>query len=148
MSNSNPASGYKKSREPFKRFCEFLSAFLWVAGAAAMFFIDSKSKCPWLPDFLLLVGFCPLLFYWRPSWPWFLFGILNIVIGVELSLARLLPLTAFPSYLLAVRQYLIEHHPIDPWLLVGLTSILYGVLRLVKNLVLRFNKLNKASCSR
>lgn len=113
-----------------------LAVALWIAATVAMFLFDTKSRWFWLSDFLLIAGFCPLLFYWRPSWPWFGFGVCNIVIAIELLVLPFVPLSKLPSWLVPTSRHIIEHHSFVPWFLLGVLSIIYGTIRAIKNLVL------------
>jgi hypothetical protein len=121
------------NRVIFKRNCSMLATALWIAGTVAMFLFNKGSKWLWLSDFLLICGFWPLLYYCRPSWPWLIFGVTNIVIAVEIAMLAVLPTNALPLSMRSIRQHITEHHCLGPWLWLGLASIFYGTIRAIKN---------------
>src|SRR5271163_2310335 len=67
------------------------STILWVVAFVLLFVIPSGSGYIWLSDFLLLVGFFPLLWVYPAGWTWLIFGILNTFIGVILFIGYYLP---------------------------------------------------------
>jgi hypothetical protein len=124
------------NRSSFKRLCTMLATALWLAATVAMFLFDKESRWFWLPDVLMICGFWPLLYFFRPSWPWLVFGVGCLLIAVEISACAFMSPAKLPTPLLPVRQHIIQHHILDPWLLLGLASILYGIIRAIKNAVL------------
>lgn len=112
-----------------------LSLVFWVVGFALAFVIPPLSKFYWVPDALLLIGFWPLLFVWRPAWPWCLFGILNVLIGFILEMMVFLPDTNFTTEMKLVRKHLTEYHCALAWILIGFVSLAYGLFRSVKAIV-------------
>jgi hypothetical protein len=125
-------------RTEFKHNCSMLAAALWIASAVTLFLFGKGSRLLWLSDTLLICGSWPLLYYWTPSWPWITFGICNLVLGIEIAILAVIPASGFPAYMIPVQRHILEHHQLVPWLLLGLISILYGIGRATKNLVLRF----------
>jgi hypothetical protein len=117
-----------------------LAAALWIASAVALFLFGKESRLLWLSDTLLICGSWPLLYYWSPSWPWITFGICNMVLGLEIAMLDIMPPGALPDYMMPLQRHILEHHQLVPWLVLGLISILYGIGRAIKNLVLRFTK--------
>lgn len=135
------------------------SAVLWILGFALAFVIPAQSPFMWVPDALLLVGFLPLLYLWKPSWPWIVFGVLNIVIGFVLLVATFLPVESLTSEMGKARQqleaakspyaavfsttsaeqmanvhrHLAKQHSPWTWMLVGVFSTAYGFIRMLKN---------------
>ena len=114
-----------------------IAAIIWTVGFALEFVIKAKSPYLWIPDTLLLVGFLPLLFAWKPSWPWFLFGLGNLFIGFVLVLGNYLPDADLNPVSVPVKHHLSEMHVAIIWIIAGLAAICYGTLRLVKNFVIR-----------
>ncbi len=143
------------------RWATILSAVLWILGFALAFIIPAESSFMWVPDALLLIGFFPLLILWKPSWPWFIFGALNIVIGFVLLVTTFLPVETLKGEMVKARQQLLEtkspyaavfsetsteqmanvhrhlakQHSPWTWMLVGVFSTIYGLIRMVKNTV-------------
>lgn len=104
------------------------STILWLLGFALAFVITSGPYI-WIPDTLLLLGFCPLLWVWRPGWPWIVFGILNVLIGFFLELMVFIPDASFTQEMKAVRKHLAEQHFPLAWILIGFASVAIGVIR-------------------
>ena len=121
-----------------RNIAAFLSAMLWTASFFLAFVIPSNSPYLWLPDTLLLVGFVPLLLVWKPTWPWFVFGVCNVVIGFALAVARYLPDADLPAHMPKVRQHLAEFHVPLVWILLGAASMIYGALSLISGWWRRF----------
>jgi hypothetical protein len=116
------------------------SCVVWVAGIVASFLIKPNSNIIYLPDALLLLGFVPLFYHWRFSWPWFVFGGFNFAIGVFLEAIRYIDDGLFPAPLVVAKHHLAEYHPSITWWVVGLLAILFGAARLIKNLSKRFSR--------
>lgn len=110
----------------------YLSAVLWIAGFLLAFVVPAASPFIWVPDTLLLAGFLPLLVFWRPAWPWLAFGVLNVFIGVVLFVAQFLPDSELPGEMPRVRQHLAELHVPLVWVLFGVFSFLFGLVRIVR----------------
>src|SRR5207302_1815663 len=105
---------------------------LWTLSFFLAFTISSQSAYIWVPDFLLLLGFAPLLFIWKPGWPWLVFGSLNIFIGFVLEVAKYLPEESLPADMRPVRQHLAEYHVGLVWILFGLAAFVFGSIRIIK----------------
>lgn len=138
-----------------------VSAVLWILGFALAFVVPADSPFMWVPDALLLIGFFPLLIFWKPSWPWLVFGFLNVVIGFILLVATFLPVETLVSEMAKARQQLTEakspyvsvfseatseqmahvhthlakQHSPWTWMIVGIISVIYGIVRLIKNTI-------------
>ena len=151
----------KKSKMSASKIAGIVSAILWILGFALAFVIPAESPLMWVPDALLLIGFLPLLFFWKPSWPWLVFGILNVVIGFVLLVGNFIPvntlttemkkaeaqLTAQKSpyasvfsetsaeQMAHVHTHLVKQHSPWTWMLVGVFSTIYGIVRMIKNLI-------------
>lgn len=151
----------KKSKMSASKIAGIVSAILWILGFALAFVIPAESPLMWVPDALLLIGFLPLLFFWKPSWPWLVFGILNVVIGFVLLVGTFIPvntlttemkkaeaqLTAQKSpyasvfsetsaeQMAHVHTHLVKQHSPWTWMLVGVFSTIYGIVRMIKNLI-------------
>jgi len=111
------------------------SALIWTASFILTFVIPGGSPQIWVPDTLLLLGFVPLLFVWKPAWPWLVFGFCNIGIGFVLAVTPFLDDSLLPGEMPAVRRHLAEFHVPLVWVLLGAASIVYGLVRLAKSLV-------------
>lgn len=107
---------------------------IWLVSFALSFAIPAGSAYIWLPDFLLLLGFVPLLVSYKPSWTWFVFGVGNVVIGFVLETAKHMPDNILPDYARPVQDNLNQMHVSMIWIRVGLLSIIYGLIRLLKNI--------------
>jgi hypothetical protein len=94
----------------------------------------------WTPDFLLLTGFFPLMFVWRPIWPWFIFGLLNCFVGMVLETTKFLPDNLFPGDVVTLKHHLSAYHVGVVWILIGAGALFYGGLRLVRVLIIRSKK--------
>lgn len=116
------------------------SAAIWIIGFLLAFVIPPTSKLIWVPDTLLLVGFFPVLFVWQPGWPWLVFGLGNIFIGFVLQVAFFLPDAGLPATMVPVRAHLAEYHVPMVWILTGIVSVIYGVIRTVKHLTIWVSK--------
>lgn len=110
------------------------STILWVLGFALAFVIPARSPFGWLPDGMLLVGFFPLLYAWKPGWPWVVFGVLNTIIGFLLLVAFYIPDTNFTNDMIIVRKHLAEQHSPFTWMTVGILSIIFGSIRMAVHL--------------
>jgi hypothetical protein len=121
-----------------KGFASILSAVLWTLGFFLAFVFPPNSPWIWLPDTLLLLGFFPLLLIWNPAWPWIAFGVLNVMIGFVLEVAKYLPDDKLPGEMPLVREHLAEFHVPWVWFIVGAVSVVYGIFRRVKGLTIWF----------
>lgn len=110
------------------------SCVIWVIGIALAFAIPPSSKFIYIPDGMLMLGFFPLLFLWRFSWPWIVFGILNFGIGILLMVIQYSPDNLFPADLLKPKHHLAEYHPAEVWLITGMIATAFGFGRLFKNI--------------
>lgn len=119
-----------------KGLASILSCVLWCLGFFLAFVFPPDSPLIWLPDTLLLAGFLPLLFIWKPGWPWILFGILNIFIGFVLEVAKYLPDDELPGEMPLVRAHLAEYHVPWVWFIIGFVSVVYGIFRIIKGLII------------
>lgn len=157
-SNSPTPTATKKSGS---KIATILSAVLWILGFALAFVIPAESPFMWVPDALLLIGFFPLLILWKPSWPWFVFGVLNVVIGFVLLVAFYIPADTLTSEMAKAHQQMVEtkspyadvfsatsaqqmahvhthlakQHSPWTWMLIGVISVIYGIVRMIKNIV-------------
>jgi hypothetical protein len=109
---------------------------IWLISFALSFVFQPGSPYIWLPDFLLLAGFLPLLISFKPAWTWFVFGIGNVIVGFALEMARQMPDGALPAYTTPVQTHLNQMHVSMVWIRVGLLSILYGLVRVIKRICL------------
>ncbi len=109
---------------------------IWVIGFALSFVMKPGSPLIWLPDFLLLAGFLPLLFSYKPAWPWFVFGVGNVLIGVVLEITRFVPEGTFSPAVLPVQEHLNQMHDPLVWVLFGFFSAVCGLIRLLKRIVI------------
>lgn len=117
-----------------KKIAGIGSAVIWVLGIGLMFVIPTTSKYVYVSDGLLLLGFFPLLYLWRFSFPWLIFGALNIAIGVFLQMIELLPDSYFPPDLWKPKHHLSQYHPPMTWWLLGGVGFGFGAVRAAKNI--------------
>lgn len=128
-----------------KKIGAIASALFWCLGILLAFVIKPNSPFIPIPDALLLLGFLPLLFIWRFSFPWIIFGLFNLGIGILLQTIEYLPNDHFPPELLPPKQHLAEYHKPLSWLIVGLVSSLFGLVRFGKNVANWINSRPKKS---
>ncbi len=139
------SAGKKSHRSAAGRIAAVASALLWTGGILLAFCLPPSSSAIWVPDALLLAGFVPLLFFWRWSWPWLVFGLFNIGIGFLLQVIEYLPDSHFPADLVRAKKHLADYHEPFTWMVIGLLASLYGLGRLLKNIVLWAYKRNPRS---
>lgn len=132
MTDGAPAVSKGKSQSG--KIAGIASCILWVLGFALAFVIPPTNALIWVPDTLLLVGFLPLLFVWRFSWPWLVFGLFNVFIGFVLLTVGYVPDSEFPADVIKVKHHLQEYHPPLVWMIFGALTFLYGLIRLSKNI--------------
>lgn len=138
-----------------------VSAALWILGFALAFLIPADNPLMWVPDALLLIGFFPLLFFWKPSWPWLVFGVLNVIIGFVLLVGTFIPVGTLTSEMNKAREqltaqkspyasvfsesstqqmahvhtHLVKQHSPWTWMIIGIVSTIYGIVRMIKNMI-------------
>jgi len=127
----------QKMKSLREKVAAVLSAVLWTLGFFLAFVISSLSPYIWLPDFLLLLGFIPLLFIWKPGWPWLVFGVVNVFIGFALEVTKFLPPGSLPAAMRPFREHLSQYHVSLDWILVGGFAFLYGLFRILKGVVVK-----------
>jgi hypothetical protein len=134
-----------KERGMAKRIAGTASCILWVLGIGLAFVIPPASRFIYVPDALLMLGFFPLLYLWKYSWPWLVFGALNIGIGFLLMVIDYSPDNLFPKDLLAPKHHLGQYHPAIVWYTTGLLAALFGTGRLIKNIYFMIRKARSAA---
>jgi hypothetical protein len=138
-----------------------VSAVLWILGFALAFVIPADNPLMWVPDALLLIGFFPLLFFWKPSWPWLVFGVLNVIIGFVLLVGTFIPVETLTSEMNKAREqltaqkspyasvfsesstqqmahvhtHLVKQHSPWTWMIIGIVSTICGIVRMIKNMI-------------
>jgi len=127
QSLSAPAAG--------RKICAIASCVIWIVGIGVAFLIKPTSNIIYIPDALMLLGFVPLLYAWRFSWPWLIFGAINVGIGVFLEAIKYIPDSYFPPDLWPPKHHLAEYHPSITWWVFGGFALTFGIVRLIKNLV-------------
>jgi hypothetical protein len=125
----------KKKKTGAAKIAAIVSTVLWILGFALAFVVPAGSPFGWVPDGMLLVGFWPLLYAWRPGWPWLVFGILNVIIGFLLLVAAYIPVTNFTPEMIIVRKHLAEQHSPFTWMTIGIVSTIFGVTRMTTHLI-------------
>lgn len=151
----------KSKKMSASKIAGIVSAVLWILGFALAFVIPAENPLMWVPDALLLIGFFPLLFFWKPSWPWLVFGILNVVIGFVLLVGTFIPVDTLTTEMKKAREqltaqkspyasvfsetsteqmahvhtHLVKQHSPWTWMLVGVFSTIYGIVRMIKNMI-------------
>jgi len=126
------STNVRRRDTPERKIAAVASAVLWTAGFFLAFVISPKSPYIWAPDLLLLLGFFPLLLFWKPAWPWMIFGACNLFIAFVLMVAKYLPDASLPAELRLVRAHLADYHAPLSWMFVGVISIIYGLIRMIK----------------
>lgn len=140
--NKEAVADSKPDKSRSHKMATISSAVLWILGFGLAFVIPPGSPLIWLPDFLLLTGFIPVLLIWRPGWPWLVFGGLNFFIGFVLEAARWLPDNQLPAEMVRVRMHLAEYHAPLVWMFVGAVSSIFGCIRITKNLYRKMSARN------
>jgi hypothetical protein len=124
----------KEKKTGAAKTAAMVSTVLWILGFALAFVVPASSPFGWVPDGMLLLGFFPLLYAWKPGWPWLVFGILNMVIGFLLLVAAYIPDDNFTRDMIIVRKHLAEQHSPFTWMTIGLILGIFGVFRMAKHL--------------
>jgi hypothetical protein len=132
-----------KSRVGKGKVSAIVSTMLWTLGFGLCFVIPANSSFSWVADFLLLLGFFPLLYFYRAGWPWLIFGVLNFAMGALLEIGYHLPDSSFTPEMNKARIMLQGTHPTLVWLLVGVACAIFGIFRMIKNGIIFFRKRRK-----
>ncbi|HEY9676515.1 MAG TPA: hypothetical protein V6C76_00835 [Drouetiella sp.] len=119
-----------KEKSKAAKIAAIASTILWVVGFGLAFVIPAASPFGWVPDAMLLVGFFPLLYAWKPGWPWVVFGVLNTFVGFVLLVAAFMPDTNFTPEMILVRKHLAEQHSPYTWMVIGILSTIFGAVRM------------------
>ncbi len=61
-----------------------------------------------------------------------MFGVCNLLIGFVLEVSKFLPDASLPPEMRLVRAHLAEYHAPLAWMFVGVVSLAYGTVRLIK----------------
>jgi hypothetical protein len=128
-----------------KRVGGIASCVIWLIGIALTFMIPPHSQFIFIPDAMLMLGFFPLLYMWKYSWPWLLFGVLNFGIGILLMVIEFSPDNLFPPELLGPKHHLGDYHPPIVWTTTGIIATTFGAGRLIKNVYLMIRKARSAA---
>jgi hypothetical protein len=132
-----------------KKHATTLALIIWLISFALSFVIAPKSNLIFLPDLLLLLGFIPLLFMVPYTWPWLVFGALNIVIGFTLQVACFLSPEALPKSMSPLLAHLANYHSPMIWIWMGLVCLFYAAIKLIKvSIRLCQNGLKKKNCAK
>jgi hypothetical protein len=126
-------SGPRKCAE---KIALWSSIVIWVSGIGIAFVLNPTSPFVCVSDGLLLVGFLPLLFLWRFSMPWMIFGIFNMLIGFFLLMLSQMSNELFPQQFWPMKTHLAQYHPSTIWLLLGFVCLAFGIVRFAKNMYL------------
>ena len=118
-----------------KKICGCAACVLWLLSIACSFLIAPSSPFIWVPDFILLAGFLPLLWICPFSLVWIAFGLLTGFIGFFLLLLTNIPESALPASSHAIKKHLAEFHPCWTWMLLGAFVTICGTIRLLLNTV-------------
>ena len=135
--NSAPLQNTEAKKEKKSKAAQIAgiaSTVLWILGFVLTFTVRAGNPFVWLGDALLLIGFWPLLWVWRPGWPWIIFGLLNMAIGFLLEIAYHLPTDTFTNEMILVRNHLRDHHSVITWILIGAVSTIFGFVRTFKQI--------------
>ena len=113
-----------------------LAILFWALSGVLAFKIPCGSRYIWVPDTLLLLGFCPILIARRARWLWLGFGICNIIIGFTLAMAPVISDADFDLYhMVAIKKHLELYHPFMVWILIGFISTAVGIILLFVALI-------------
>lgn len=121
-------------RSSARQFVGMTSCVIWILGIGLAFVIPPESNFIYVPDALLMLGFFPLLYLWKYSWPWLVFGLLNLGIGILLMVIEYSPDNLFPADLLKPKHHLADYHPAVVWYTTGVFATMFGVGRMIKNI--------------
>lgn len=124
----------KEKKTGAAKVAAIASTVLWILGFALAFVVPANSPFGWVPDGMLLVGFFPLLYAWKPGWPWVVFGVLNTIVGFLLLVAFYIPDTNFTRDMIIVRKHLAEQHSPYTWMVIGIMSTIFGMVRMAIHL--------------
>lgn len=133
-----------KPRTKTQEILNWTATIIWIWGFALAFIIPPKTKYIWVPDTMLLLGFWPILWQWKLSLAWIIFGILNVFIGYILQFSNYVPTEKMTQAMLLAREHIINQHSPLAWILVGAVSVVFGVLNLAKNLLMCLIRLIKS----
>lgn len=125
----------KKPKSKAARNAGIAATVLWIISIILTCTIPAGTRFVFLGDALLLIGFFPLLWVWRPGWPWIVFGLLNIFIGFFLEIAYQLPEQTFTPEMIAVRNHLRDQHNALTWMLLGFGSFVFGLVRTIRQII-------------
>lgn len=117
------------------KLATIISTVLWLLSIALAFLIHAGQPLIWLPDFLLLAGFVPLLWLWRIPVLTLLFGISNFAIGAFILLLASFEPGTFPKESLPMLDHLTTMHCWQAWMAVGIVTSLWGLVTLVMQIV-------------
>jgi|AGTN01.1.fsa_nt_gi hypothetical protein len=146
MTESASATSPNNAKSNAAKIGGLLSMVLWVVGFILLFALKG-SPLIWLSDTLLLLGFWPLLFVWKPGWTWVIFGWLNIFISFMLELTKQITpemmSNRLPPHLMTTflegQKHLGESHGFMPWFFIGIFSVIFGTFRVTRT-IYRFAK--------
>lgn len=117
------------------KLATIISTVLWLVSIALAFLIHAGEPLIWLPDFLLLAGFVPLLWLWRIPILTLLFGLSNFAIGAFILLLASFEPGTFPKESLPMLNHLTTMHSWQAWMAVGLVTSIWGLVTLVMQIV-------------
>jgi hypothetical protein len=130
-----PKTTAEKSRKSKAAKVAGLAAtILWVLGFLLTCILPPRSTFVWTGDALLLIGFWPLLWIWRPGWPWLVFGVLNLAIGCILEISYYIDASTFTKEMIVVRDHLRDSHSALTWMFIGIISAVVGIVRMIRHL--------------
>ena len=120
----------EEAKKPNKKSAALIATILWVLGFLFAFVFPKGSPFLWFSDAFLLLGFWPLLFAARARILWILFGVFNFGIGAVLLVTQYLGDENFAGRkdVLLVKAHLAEYHFPYVWLLVGILSVIIGLV--------------------
>lgn len=118
---------------------------IWTVSFILSFVLKPDSPYIWLPDFLLLLGFVPLLVSYKAAWPWFVFGIGNMLVAFSIETARYMPDSVLPVQAMPAKEHLYQMHVSIVWIRMGLLSLIYGLFRVLKKITIWLIKKTKKS---
>ncbi len=136
-----------KEKSPKAKIAGWLACFLWVLSMVLSFYIPPSSSYIWVPDFVLLIGFLPLIYICPYSLIWIVFGILTAFIGCFLQLLTNIPDAPFPPASIIVKKHLADYHPCWSWMIVGTLVTICGTIKLVINICKYFIKKQREKIS-
>ncbi len=135
MADLTNTNSKKKTVDKKVLVVTIVSTLLWVLSLVFSFVIKPGDRLVFVADGLLLLGFFPLLWFWRRDWITFLFGLFNGLIGFFLMILQFLPDEKFTGAMQLMRTHLLQMHSSWTWLILGVVAMIWGAIGMALALV-------------